>query len=260
MSTKRPWMPMFWGDYLADTGHLSTVEHGAYLLLIAHYWTNGGLPNDEAVLRRITRMTPRQWLQSRDVLRSLFENEWRHKRIDIELGKAIEKSKVNSANASKSHQSRKANASNPQTHSDSQSDTEEEKIKRADARDDDVARETELDPEPVNEEPKAKLFRIGKTILASFGITEKRMGPLIGQWLKTCGDPVGLLAAIQYARDQNVAEPVAYISAVLNGKGKTNGTGRTQSLGDRARELAEQARKLERAAGIGREDDLVGGA
>ncbi len=29
------WMPIFWGDYHRDTGHLETVEHGAYMLLIA---------------------------------------------------------------------------------------------------------------------------------------------------------------------------------------------------------------------------------
>lgn len=101
--TARPWMPFYFSDYLADTGHLSTTEHGAYLLLIAHYWSHGSLPSDEAVIARITRMTARQWAQSRDVLRSLFGDNWCHKRIDKELAQAIEKSKVNSANAKRRH-------------------------------------------------------------------------------------------------------------------------------------------------------------
>lgn len=109
--------------------------------------------------------------------------------------------------------------------------------------------------EPVDEEPKAKLFRIGKTVLVSFGVGERRTGSLIGQWLKTRNDPEGLLAAIQYAREQNVAEPVAYISALLT-KGSKNGHG--QSLGDLARELAAKARDQERAAGIFRPDDTLG--
>ena len=108
----------------------------------------------------------------------------------------------------------------------------------------------------VGEEPKARLFRIGKTILVSFGIAEKRTGALIGQWLKTRNDPAGLLAAIQFARDQNVAEPIAYISAVI-AKEKSNGNGK-QSLVDLAFELAEQARERERAAGIFRPPDIVG--
>jgi uncharacterized protein YdaU (DUF1376 family) len=51
MSGPRPdtWIPMYWGDYLRDTMRLSATEHGAYMLLIAHYWTKGvPLGNDDA--------------------------------------------------------------------------------------------------------------------------------------------------------------------------------------------------------------------
>ena len=120
----RPWMPLYVADYLADTAHLSAAEHGAYLLLIMHYWTKGKLPDDEEAIRRITRLTTRQWSQSRDVLRSLFGDGWCHKRIDEELGKAIEKSKVNSANAQRRHGERTADAE--RTHTQSQSHLQEE--------------------------------------------------------------------------------------------------------------------------------------
>jgi uncharacterized protein YdaU (DUF1376 family) len=118
-------MPLYVADYLADTAHLSTTEHGAYLLLIMHYWTKGKLPADEDAIRRITRLTSHQWTKSRDVLASLFLDGWRHKRIDDELSKALEKSKVNSANAKRSHDVRTANAERTQTQSLSQSPKED---------------------------------------------------------------------------------------------------------------------------------------
>jgi hypothetical protein len=73
----------------------------------------------------------------------------------------------------------------------------------------------------LNEDPKARLFREGRTILTSLGVPAKQQGSLIGMWLKSRPDPAGVLTAIQFARDQNVAEPVAYVSAVING-GKAN--------------------------------------
>jgi uncharacterized protein YdaU (DUF1376 family) len=113
-------MPLYVADYLADTAHLSAAEHGAYLLLIMHYWTKGKLPDDEESMRRITRLTSRQWSQSHDVLRSLFGDKWSHKRIDKELGKAIEKSSINSANAKRRHFDRSSNAERSDTQPQSQ--------------------------------------------------------------------------------------------------------------------------------------------
>jgi uncharacterized protein YdaU (DUF1376 family) len=40
----QPWMPLYVGDYIADTAHLSCAESGAYLHLIMHYWRAGSLP------------------------------------------------------------------------------------------------------------------------------------------------------------------------------------------------------------------------
>ena len=86
----RAWMPMYWGDYFADTRHLTTLQHGAYLLLIGHYWQHGGLPEDTDQLAKICGLNGRQWASNCQALAKLFLPQWRHKRIDIELKKANE--------------------------------------------------------------------------------------------------------------------------------------------------------------------------
>lgn len=84
----RPWMPLYVADYLADTMHFSASEHGAYLLLIMHYWANGGLPDDDARLARIVRMSDAEWASARAVIRPKFGDGWKHARIDGELAES----------------------------------------------------------------------------------------------------------------------------------------------------------------------------
>ena len=90
--SKPIWMPLNPGDYLKDTMHLDTAEHGAYLLLLMQAWVRGGsLPNDQEQLRRMTRMSPEQWAASSATLLAFFTDagaELRHKRIDADLAKA----------------------------------------------------------------------------------------------------------------------------------------------------------------------------
>ncbi len=95
---------MFWGDYFKKTNHLSTVEHGAYMLLIGHYWTTGRpLPDDDAVLARITRQSLAAWRRMREVIAPFFDpvdGRWQHERIDAEIDRAtrfIEKQTANGA-------------------------------------------------------------------------------------------------------------------------------------------------------------------
>lgn len=106
----RPWMPLYVADYLADTGHLSAAEHGAYMLLLMHYWQTGGLPHDESKLRRIARMETGEWTDAVPTIRQLFGANWSHKRMDAELAKASAISSKRSDAARLMHERRNANA------------------------------------------------------------------------------------------------------------------------------------------------------
>ena len=85
-----PYMPIYWGDYLGDTQHLTAIEHGGYLLLIAHYWRTGGIPSDPVKLARIARMTTKEWNRHGETVMEFF-TDGKHQRIDAELHKVAEK-------------------------------------------------------------------------------------------------------------------------------------------------------------------------
>jgi uncharacterized protein YdaU (DUF1376 family) len=92
MSSK-PWMPLYIGDYKRDTAHLTTLEHGAYLLLIMHYWETGPLPNDDRRLSTIAGLSLKRWRAIKAPVIEFFylanaKQLLRHKRIDDELIKA----------------------------------------------------------------------------------------------------------------------------------------------------------------------------
>lgn len=69
-----PYMPLYVADYLADTTHLSTLEHGAYCLLLMSMWRAGGsLPNDPAKLAKFARMTSAQWARVEATVMQFFD-------------------------------------------------------------------------------------------------------------------------------------------------------------------------------------------
>jgi uncharacterized protein YdaU (DUF1376 family) len=85
---RRPWMPLYIADYLADTAHLGTLESGAYLHLIMHYWLKDGLPDDDAQLARIVKLSLPEWREIRSTIYALFGEGWSHPRIDKEISEA----------------------------------------------------------------------------------------------------------------------------------------------------------------------------
>jgi len=94
MSRTDAWMPLYIGDYLADTMHLNAQEHGAYLLLLMHYWRNGPLLDDDKVLAGICRTSKTTWERHiATAVRAFFVHEngrLHQKRMDVEREKAAQ--------------------------------------------------------------------------------------------------------------------------------------------------------------------------
>lgn len=70
MSRKPAAIPLFADSYLADTTHLSTEEHGAYLLLMMAAWRQEDctLPLDDKKLARIAKLSPKKWAAIRSTI------------------------------------------------------------------------------------------------------------------------------------------------------------------------------------------------
>jgi len=88
-----PYIDLYISDYIADTWHISTLEHGAYLLLIFDYWQRGeAIPVSQ--LQKITKVPDDQWPGVKMTLSEFFlekDDRWFHRRIDADLESARRK-------------------------------------------------------------------------------------------------------------------------------------------------------------------------
>jgi len=192
--SKRPWMPLYIGDYLADTGHLSARDHGSYLLLIMHYWQNDGLPADDRKLARIAKVSWREWPSLRETMQDFFSPEWRHERIEQELEKVRSISSKRSASAKQRHSNSSANGVQKDTHLHSHSQRKKDAANAA--------------PESSTEE--VDLFRRGKKLLGD------NAGGLIKNLLKAKEGKIPLArAALEVAATKQ--NPREYIGGVIRG-------------------------------------------
>jgi uncharacterized protein YdaU (DUF1376 family) len=119
-------MPFYVGDYQADTQHLTTLEHGAYMLLIMHYWRHGELPDNDSALAKIAKLRIDKWKRLAPTIRAFFVphktifmrdgfvplkgNFLRHKRVEAELAKYREKIDKRAAAGKKGGEKKLANA------------------------------------------------------------------------------------------------------------------------------------------------------
>jgi uncharacterized protein YdaU (DUF1376 family) len=84
-----PYMQFYPAKYLADTAHLTTLEHGAYLLLIFNYWQRDKpLQDINTRLSSVARVSKTEWETVRPALEEYFDIRdgfWYHNRLESDL-------------------------------------------------------------------------------------------------------------------------------------------------------------------------------
>lgn len=234
-------MPLYVADYLGDTQHLSTIEHGAYMLLIMHYWQQESLPNEEDRLARIARMTTREWSKAKATLAALFDPGWKHSRIDVEIAYSDEKYEKRAAAG---HRGGKASAL-VRKQAKLQASGKQQPSNA-------VAKSNQLQPQPLDSEANAsgagapdhrkRLFSEGLSKLAAMtGKGPDACRSFVGKCLKASSDDaVTVLGLIEEAERNQVVDPSAWIAARLKPSEIVNGkpNGITQAIKNLNRKLA----------------------
>ena len=69
-----PALPLWTDAYLGDTTHLTTLEHGAYMLLLMTAWRakDQRLPDNDKLLARYAKLTPGQWARIKPIIADFF--------------------------------------------------------------------------------------------------------------------------------------------------------------------------------------------
>lgn len=100
-----PALPFFTDAYLADTRHLTTEEHGAYILLLMCAWRTRGcmLKDDDRSLARMAGLSPARWRRVRPVLLEFFtvtDGVWHQGKLSQvyeTVAKKVERNRQNGA-------------------------------------------------------------------------------------------------------------------------------------------------------------------
>jgi uncharacterized protein YdaU (DUF1376 family) len=202
-----PKMPVHIGDYKRDTGHLRAFEHGAYLMLLFHYWSTGSLPTDDRQLSTIACVTPAEWRRLKPILIKFFGEGWRHGRVEKDLAEAkASYEKRAAAGKEGGKASGKARAGVKQSPSNAEAMLEQQRS-NAEATFNHLPKKDAADAAP---DPEVALFHRGREVLG------KQAGGLISKLLNAKQKNVALArAAIEQASTKS--DPREYIGAIIRG-------------------------------------------
>lgn len=223
-----PALPLFTDSYLADTRHLTTEEHGAYLLLLMEAWRRPdcNLPDDERLLARLAGMTPDRWASVRDVVMSFWDRDgrrktWTQKRLLKERSYVAQKSASQRDKAVKRwNGGKKEDATALPNGCPGDAPTPTPII----TLDTNVSNGASA---PVD--PAKVAFDAGVRVLTAAGKSEATARAIIGRWRNKHGAEA-VIAALGKAQREGAVDPVAYCEGVF--KQSTKSTEKRRQLPD----------------------------
>jgi uncharacterized protein YdaU (DUF1376 family) len=218
-----PALPLWTDAYLGDTTHLTTIEHGAYLLLLIAAWRSGDtrLPDDDKKLARYARLTPGQWARIKPTILDFFhvaDGWWTQRRLTDEAVAVRQKRQAQSDNGRASALKRKGRHSaerptKPQSSDQPDANQPATPISTPSS----VSKDTGA-AAPIDDPVKA-LIDTGIALLVAAEVPGSRARSIIGKWRRDHGD-AQTLAAIVAARDGGITQPVEWITARFRSAGE----------------------------------------
>lgn len=166
--SKLRFMPMSWSEFFADTEHMSPDAAKAYLFLIGHAWVRGAkLPNDNAILARLARVSNKAWAHMKAEVLTLWilgeDGFFRQKRLSKEyefICRKVEDNRKNGSAGGKAKAAKTANENNKKVPANG-SETPPQSI----------AITTAKEEAKKEEGPAAQCVEIGKRITDLMGVT-----------------------------------------------------------------------------------------
>jgi uncharacterized protein YdaU (DUF1376 family) len=242
-----PAMPLWTDAYLGDTTHLSTFEHGAYLLLLIVSWRSPGccLPDDDRLLGRYARVTTDKWRKIRPILEPFFKVEngiWRQARLQDEF-QHLQSQKVNASKAGQAS----AKAKSLKRQNRGSTPVRSALQRNANGTPTPIPTPNTLDKSNAasaasNDDPVKQIFDLGCALLTAAGTPEKQARSLLGKWRKAAKSDGEVITALIDCRARAISEPVEWLQKRFNGAAYVSASGH-EYRGSREQILREAERR-----------------
>lgn len=203
-----PYYKAYPRDFIEGTIGMAFEEKAAYrLVLDLIYMHGGGLPDDPKYIAGVLGCSVRKWNSLREMLIKKDKLQCENKiisnfRASLEVDKLkiiSDKNRINGPKAHKNKDMAGANAQQPLSHTDTDTDNLIDKSIKS---------------------PVSQVWKIVPEYLAQHGQSVAGAKRLTGKFLKTCS-PEDLLRVVDTAKGVGTQDPIPYITKAINNAQRT---------------------------------------